>query len=71
MATTSLLPRARPFFTPLSTHVRALATVAESTVIPRTRSADGVVRRDWRRSEIQRIFDGPLMETVFRAVSRV
>jgi hypothetical protein len=34
------------------------------------RYADGDVRNNWRRSEIQRIFDAPLMETIYRAVSR-
>lgn len=29
----------------------------------------GDVRHDWRRSEIQRIFDGGLMETIFKAAS--
>ena len=28
----------------------------------------GEVRHDWRRSEIQKIYDGGLMETIFRAV---
>jgi biotin synthase len=27
------------------------------------------VRHDWKRAEIQQIFDGPLMETIFRAAS--
>ncbi|ODN88472.1 biotin synthase [Cryptococcus wingfieldii CBS 7118] len=33
------------------------------------RWVDGDVRHDWRRSEIQKIFDGPLMETIYRAAS--
>ncbi|KAK8843479.1 biotin synthase [Kwoniella newhampshirensis] len=33
------------------------------------RWVDGDVRHDWRRSEIQKIFDGPLMETIFRAAT--
>ncbi|WVN91155.1 biotin synthase [Cryptococcus depauperatus CBS 7841] len=35
----------------------------------RRRWVDGDIRHDWRRSEIQNIFDGPLMETIFRAAS--
>lgn len=30
----------------------------------------GAVRSNWLRHEVQEIFDAPLMETVFRAVSR-
>lgn len=32
------------------------------------RYVDGDVRHDWRRSEIQKIFDAPLMEVIYRAV---
>lgn len=49
---------------------RTLATVAESTPVQTAvRPAFGTVRHDWRRSEIQKIFDGPLMDTIFKAVS--
>lgn len=41
----------------------------EESGLSSSRYEPGAVRRDWRRSEIQRIFDGPLMETIFRAVS--
>jgi len=50
---------------------RTLATVADPAPSPRVRPAFGTVRHDWRRSEIQNIFDGPLMETIYRAVSHV
>ena len=45
---------------------RGFATVAEITKVARPD-----VRNDWRRSEIQRIFDAPLMESIFRAVRRL
>ena len=48
--------------------VRRLATVVEPDSAPQARLEDGTIRQDWRRSEIQRIFDAPLMETVYRAV---
>lgn len=32
------------------------------------RYVDGDVRHDWRRSEIQKVFDAPLMEIIYRAV---
>ncbi|KAK6904518.1 biotin synthase [Kwoniella mangroviensis CBS 10435] len=35
----------------------------------RPRYVDGDVRHDWRRSEIQKIFDAPLMETIYRAAT--
>ena len=49
---------------------RGLATVADAApAVARVRPAFGTVRTDWRRSEIQKIYDGPLMETIFKAVS--
>ncbi|CAK9783174.1 biotin synthase [Cutaneotrichosporon oleaginosum] len=55
---------------------RALVPVARLArghavaVEPRsTAPVDGAVRNDWSRAEVQRIFDGPLMETIFRAAS--
>ncbi|AFR95906.1 biotin synthase [Cryptococcus neoformans] len=33
------------------------------------RYVDGDVRHDWRRSEIQKIFDAPLMEVIYRAAT--
>lgn len=49
---------------------RGLATVADAApAVARVRPAFGTVRNDWRRSEIQKIYDGPLMETIFKAVS--
>jgi len=48
---------------------RTLATVADPAPAPRVRPAFGAIRNDWRRSEIQSIFDAPLMETIYRAVS--
>lgn len=49
---------------------RGLATVADAApAVAKVRPAFGTVRTDWRRSEIQKIYDGPLMETIFKAVS--
>ncbi|WVQ81611.1 biotin synthase [Cryptococcus sp. DSM 104549] len=36
---------------------------------PKRRYVDGDLRHDWRRSEIQKIYDAPLMESIFRAAS--
>ena len=48
--------------------LRRLATVVNPDSVPLARYEDGTIRQDWKRSEIQRIFDAPLMETVYRAV---
>ncbi|BEI81124.1 hypothetical protein CcaverHIS002_0202840 [Cutaneotrichosporon cavernicola] len=45
---------------------RGHAVAVEARTAP---PADGAVRNDWSRAEVQRIFDGPLMETIFRAAS--
>jgi biotin synthase len=49
---------------------RTLATVADAAPAQAqaVRPAFGSIRHDWRRSEIQKIFDAPLMETIFKAV---
>ncbi len=50
--------------------VARLARGHAVAVEPRTAApVDGAVRNDWSRAEVQRIFDGPLMETIFRAAS--
>jgi hypothetical protein len=59
--------------------IRSLATAVEHPVSQpgnaaafkaKSRRAElGAVRSNWLRHEIQEIFDGPLMETVFKAVS--
>ncbi|ORY29123.1 hypothetical protein BCR39DRAFT_532705 [Naematelia encephala] len=48
---------------------RSLATVAEAPVVARPTFRDGDVRTNWRRSEIQKIFDAPLLDTIFRAAN--
>ncbi|KAK1922406.1 putative biotin synthase [Papiliotrema laurentii] len=50
---------------------RTLATVADAAPAQAqaVRPAFGSIRHDWRRSEIQKIFDAPLMETIFKAAS--
>ena len=65
-----------------STTIRRLATAIErppgtppttsTTTLPPTARARGqgrygAVRSNWLRREVQEIFDGPLMETVFKA----
>ena len=68
----AVIPTTRSLFTPARSalgHFRTLATVADPAPPPPARFGDGSVRHDWRRSEIQRVFDAPLMETVYRAVS--
>jgi biotin synthase len=72
----SLAPRALGALTrpaasaPLLRNVRGHAAAIEQPSFDRpTHYEEGAIRHNWRRSEIQKIFDGPLMETVFRAVS--
>lgn len=57
---------------PVLLQLRTLATVADQPppAVPAVQYEDGAVRHDWRRSEIQRIYDAPLIETIFRAVGR-
>lgn len=50
-------------------HAAAVDPPAPGPGVSRQYFRDGDIRHDWRRSEIQKIFDGPLMETIFRAVS--
>lgn len=61
----------RPALKPLvaARNARGHAAAVEVPTAAR-RYVDGDVRHDWRRSEIQKIFDAPLMDTIFRAVSR-
>ena len=55
-------------------HATAVDAPAPGPGVSREESAKvrryelGEVRHDWRRSEIQKIYDGGLMETIFRAV---
>lgn len=73
---TSLAPRAltalsRPtLLAPTILNARGHAAAVDPPSGSSRRYLDGDVRHDWRRSEIQRIFDAPLMETIYRAVSR-
>ena len=61
-----LLPRATTSLRASASSLRRnLATAVDTPPQPRPD-----VRHDWRRSEIQRIFDAPLMETIFQAVSQ-
>lgn len=50
-------------------HAAAVEPPAPGPGVARAYYRDGDVRTNWRRSEIQKIFDGPLMETIFRAVT--
>ncbi len=79
MTTTYIAPRAlaslsRPTIL-TSTRLRNSRGHAAAVDPPSQRSArtssyeEGAVRNDWTRVEIQRIFDAPLMESIFRAVS--
>ena len=70
-------PPSAPFLPPspatASTQEGLSAAQASLRNVPARPSAtarDGEVRRDWTRGEIQAIYDGGLMETIFRAVSR-
>ena len=69
-------PPSAPFLPPspstASTQEGLSAAQASLRNVPARPSAtarDGEVRRDWTRGEIQAIYDGGLMETIFRAVS--
>jgi biotin synthase len=57
---------------PLGQQIRGHATALDVTAggLRKQKQPDGAVRGDWSRVEVQRIFDAPLMETIFRAVSR-
>ncbi|KAI9636533.1 biotin synthase [Dioszegia hungarica] len=50
-------------------HAAAVEPPAPGPGVARAYYRDGDVRTNWRRSEIQKIFDGPLMETIFRAAT--
>ncbi|GFZ51475.1 biotin synthase [Saitozyma sp. JCM 24511] len=72
---TSLAPRAltalsRPtLLAPTILNARCHAAAVDPPSGSSRRYLDGDVRHDWRRSEIQRIFDAPLMETIYRAAT--
>ena len=72
---TRATPSARPAAVSAARgHATAVDAPAPGPGVSREESAAvrryqlGEVRHDWRRSEIQRIFDGGLMETIFKAV---
>ena len=66
----SLAPRAlRPsVIAPRLRAVRGHAAAVDPPTFPRPSHSEGAVRHDWSRPEIQKIYDGALMETIFRAV---
>lgn len=43
--------------------------VAVDPRAPPLAAAEGAVRSDWTRTDVQQIFDAPLMDTIFRAAS--
>ena len=45
----------------LATHVSRAAAATSATIPP--------IRHDWSKSEIKEIYDGPLLDLVFRAAS--
>jgi biotin synthase len=47
----------------------AVAVDPAAAAAPSPSAPAGTVRSDWSRAEVQRVFDGPLMETIFRAAS--
>jgi hypothetical protein len=57
-----------PNFKNVRGHAAAVDPPAPGPGVSRSYYRDGDIRSNWRRSEIQKIYDGPLMETIFRAV---
>lgn len=71
--TPTLAAAARPrALAPILTTARGHAVAVDPRPAPTTANrtaTEGAVRSDWTRDEVQRIFDGPLMDTIFRAAS--
>lgn len=67
----SFAPRAlRPsVIAPRLRAVRGHAAAVDPPSFPRPSHSEGAVRHDWSRPEIQKIYDGALMETIFRAAN--
>ena len=58
----------RPSFVRLSNPSRALATHAATAVKPQPKELAFSPQR-WKRNEVKEIFDGPLLDLVFRSAS--
>ncbi|KAL7421358.1 biotin synthase [Cryptotrichosporon argae] len=64
----ALAPRfLRPSLVPVIRNVRGHAVAVDAAPTVPALHRDGDVRHNWKRAEVQAIFDGPLMETIFRA----
>ncbi|RXK38787.1 biotin synthase [Tremella mesenterica] len=64
----STLPRVR-LSVPVLRNVRGHAAAVDPPSFRPPKPEDGAMRRDWTKREIQDIFDGPLMEIIFRAAT--
>ncbi|TXT13580.1 hypothetical protein VHUM_00947 [Vanrija humicola] len=68
--TLAALARRPHALAPVLRNARGHAVAVDPHPVAPARAAnEGAVRNDWTRDEVQKIFDAPLMETIYRAAS--